>query len=255
MALRDSMIRDISPPDAHFATSTALRPADEKRNTIESRPVADNGVSAISTSNIAYGSSSPRIDSWIAAANSPACLHLASFRRDATSSSSVIIFESCPASSSLFSSSCVESNRASERLSRKAISSASSRHECFCIRLYINDMRSSTSIKRDSERSVREFISETSERISSSSLRHESTLSESSAAAGRYFPILASILSASFNDASSESASPFEDAAVKSSSTVESPVLISSAFASCFCSSSSSASSPSLRFAASSCLN
>ena len=155
-------------------------------------------------------------------------------------------------SPSRFSSRIVESKSASESLSLKTMSSFTSAQPCFCMRLYRSDILFSTSSRRLSDMSVREFRSEISERMSSSSARQESIRSESSAAAGMKRDKRESCLPDSLSAESNERTSPPEDAEVKSSSTVQRPVLISSALASCFCSTSSSSSSPSRRDAASS---
>jgi AGZA family xanthine/uracil permease-like MFS transporter len=71
IAFRASMILDISPPEAHLATSTAFLPVEENLNSMPSRPVAETGTSLSSTSKTAYGSSISRMAADIASANVP----------------------------------------------------------------------------------------------------------------------------------------------------------------------------------------
>ena len=78
IAFRDSIIRDISPPEAHFGTSEGVFPVDENRKATESLPVSESPESRTSTSNTAEGSSRKRIDDIIAAANGDAALVLES---------------------------------------------------------------------------------------------------------------------------------------------------------------------------------
>ena len=148
----------------------------------------------------------------------------------------------------------VESARFSDKLSLRAISSASFAQECFVIRLYIKDIRASTSSRRLSERRVPSLRELTSETISSSSRRHESILRASSSAAGRYLETLFSCLKASLREASIDSPSCDAEASYMAS-TEHNAVFISSAFARLFCSCSSSSSSPERRAAASSWRN
>ena len=134
------------------------------------------------------------------------------------------------------------------------MSSASFAQECLVIRLYINDIRDSTSSSRPSERKVLPFMELTSENISSSSRRQESILCESCATEGRNLEILPSCLDASFKEASKDI--PSSDAEESNSaSTQQNAAFISSAFARLFCSCSSSSSSPGRKAAESSWRN
>ena len=53
MAFRQSIRRDISPPEAHFATSIGLAPEAENKNLTASEPLADNGAVESSIRNTA----------------------------------------------------------------------------------------------------------------------------------------------------------------------------------------------------------
>ena len=65
------MIRDNSPPEAHFETSTTLRPVAENINETESFPEIPRGASVMETSKAANGSSMNLTDSVIASAKEP----------------------------------------------------------------------------------------------------------------------------------------------------------------------------------------
>src|SRR5574344_294306 len=69
IALRQSIIRDISPPEAHLATSTGLEPVAEKTNNTASLPDEDISCGNNLTPNTDRSNSSERMDDWIASAN------------------------------------------------------------------------------------------------------------------------------------------------------------------------------------------
>ena len=102
------------------------------------------------------------------------------------------------------SSSKDESRSSPASLSRYAFSSDSSEHENFFISPYIRDIRSSTASRRSEECSIPWFSAFTSDKMSSSSRRHESIRSDSSDAESTYLPILESCLTDSLRTASTD---------------------------------------------------
>ena len=180
MALRHNIILDISPPDAHLATSIGFFPVEENRNLTASEPDAPTGASTSSTSNTALSSSRNLIDFSIASAKG-----FRAFMRLSCNFAAISPRAFSPSSSdfdrrSRSSSRAVESYRASERVSRWAISSATVRQPCFFMRSYSRDILSSTCSRRSWETSVEPSRAVTSESMSSISSLDDSSLAESS---------------------------------------------------------------------------
>ena len=117
------MIRDISPPDAHFATSTGDFPVEEKRNRMVSEPSGPGLPGSRTTSNTARSSSSERIELQIFSEKPGTALALASCKSEHASAKS---FSASPISCSradFLASSTLVSAKDSESLSLSSISS------------------------------------------------------------------------------------------------------------------------------------
>ena len=71
IAFRHNIIRDISPPEAHFETSVILTPEAENINEISSFPVGDNSVSDNVAKKAALSNSNPLIDACMDSEKGP----------------------------------------------------------------------------------------------------------------------------------------------------------------------------------------
>ena len=140
----ESMIRESSPPEAHFATSTGSLPVDENLKVTASLPVADMSAGSRSTLNTEKGSSWKCSFSMIASDKAGAA-----FSRAACSESD-FDWRSERTASISFSIAVFLSRRsdkpdiAPDNDFFNKSSSSTLLQECLCIRPYIKEIRSST---------------------------------------------------------------------------------------------------------------
>ena len=133
-ALRQSIIRDISPPEAHFASSTGFRPEALNLNTTPSLPLWLWGAGWISALNTAFSNSRKWIDSSILAEKPSQA-----WTRESCKASAICRYFFCLAaraalSTSILSTIEAESNNALANELRMAISSSTVLQLCLFIR-------------------------------------------------------------------------------------------------------------------------